>query len=130
MSRFCTCIYEIALLYLLAIFLVLLHDLQTQSSVGDFIFYLQNDRPASELLSAIWNIYYRKYRKRLPVNVTTNMKFSRPNVGIREGVLFSDPGQTKTAKSPSFIKVSGGQNRVSIVWPDDSAVSANPRSYL
>ena len=109
--------------------LLLLHT-HTQSGVGDFVFYLENNRPVSELLSAIWNIYYRKYRKCLPVNITTNMKFSRPNAGVREGFLFSDPGQTKTPKNSSFSKVSGGHNRVTIVWPDDSAVSANPRSYL
>ena len=101
-----------------------------QSGVGDFVFYLENNRPVSELLSAIWNVYYRKYRKRLPVNITTNMKFSRPNAGVREGVLFSDPGQTKTPKNSSFSKVPGGHNRVTIVWPVDSDVSANPRSYL
>ena len=99
-----------------------------QPDVGDFIFYLQNNRPSSELLAALWNIYYRKFGKPLPVNVTTHMKFSRPNVGVKEGLLYSDPGRTKTSRSSSFSKISGEGYRVSIVWPEDKSTS--PRSYL
>ena len=103
--------------------------LHTQPDIGDFVLYLQNGRPASELLSAVWNIYYFKFRRRLPISVTTNMTFSRAGNGKAECSLYSDPGHTKVSKKSAFTKMRGGGNRVSIVWPEDTETTA-PRSYL
>ena len=103
-----------------------------QSDVGDIVLYLHGNRPSAELLCAIWNVFCRKYRARLPVNITTDLKFSRPNAGVDEGVLLSKQEQVrKRPRTTSFKKMSGGGNRISIILPDDSAATdASAKSYI
>ena len=47
------------------------------------MFYIENGRPAAELVAAIWLTYYRKYRKELRVKVTDQINYSGP--GVKEG---------------------------------------------
>ena len=88
-----------------------------QASVGDCVFYLENNRPVSEFLAVIW-IFYLKFKTRLPVKVADVMKFARPNKGINVGDIF--PKKTSRFRSPSFKKL--GARKESISWPiDDSS---------
>ena len=73
--------------------------LSLQDEVGDVVFYLET-RPAAELMAAIWYTYYRKYKKSLPVTVTSQINFYRPGVG--EGVLKCGGGQP--GAKPGFVK--------------------------
>ena len=89
----------------------------TQRRLGDCVFYLENNRPASEFLATICHLFRRKYKRRLPVKVTDAMKFARPNDGIEVGNIQPDnTSRPRRAKSPSFKKLSSSQ--VSIAWPD------------
>ena len=51
-----------------------------QPNIGDCVFYIENGRPAVELVAAIWFTYYRKYRKELRVKVTDQIAYYRPGV--------------------------------------------------
>ena len=77
------------------------------------MFYLENNRPASEFLAVIWNILKRKYNRRLPVKVTDSMKFARPYDGIEVGDITLN--ETTRTKNPSFKKVR--PKEVSVLWP-------------
>ena len=88
-----------------------------QASVGDCVFFLENNRPVSEFLAAIWRVFYRKFKTRLPVKVADVMKFARPNEGVNVGEIF--PNMTSRFKSPSFKKL--GTKKVSISWPVDGS---------
>lgn len=74
---------------------------------------MDNGRPAAELMAAIWYTFWRKYKQRLPVYVSAEIKFK--NDGIPKGILQCDPGHSQ-AKASGFKKM-GGQ-RVSILWAD------------
>ena len=63
-----------------------------QPEVGDIVFYVENKRPASELLAVIWRCYRSKYNKSLPVHVNAEIGYSRP--GVRNGRLMCDPGSS------------------------------------
>ena len=74
---------------------------------------MENNRPAAELMAAIWFTFWRKYKQRLPVDVTAEIKYKRP--GVPNGVLQCDPGQPR-ARTSSFKKM--GDQRASVLWAD------------
>ena len=80
--------------------------LSIQEEVGDVVLYLEK-RPAAELLAAIWYTYRRKYKKSLPVTISSEIQFKRQ--GISAGVLKCGGGPA--GAKPGFNKT-GAQSAV------------------
>lgn len=70
------------------------------------MFTVEGGRPAAELMAAIWYTYKRKYRQRIPVTITPEIKFHRDVVPT--GTLKAQGSSTK----PGFSKV--GPNKAAV----------------
>ena len=70
-------------------------------------------QPQSSALKSGIYTFWRKYKKHLPVNVTAEMRYSRP--GVKDGVLVCDSGAV--SRSASFKKVGG--TRTAVQWPQE-----------
>ena len=89
-----------------------------QRRIGDCICYLENGRPASEFLAAIWNVFLKKYKRRLPIKVIDTVRFARVNEGIDIGEIVSE--ESARARGASFKKVAA--KRVTVTWPTNGNV--------
>ena len=58
--------------------------------MGDQVFYLENNRPAAELMASLWYQVYLRHGRHLPVNVASSISYQRP--GGKKRVLECDPG--------------------------------------
>ena len=81
--------------------------LHLQEEVGDCVFTVEEGRPAAELLAAIWYTFKRKYKKSIPVTVTSEIKFHRD--GVPSGTL-----QTRGGQNPGFNKL--GPQQAALKW--------------
>lgn len=64
--------------------------LPSQPRVGDQVFYLKNNRSAAEFMAVLWYLVYRRFKRSLPVTVSSTIKYQRP--GGKNRVLECDEG--------------------------------------
>jgi hypothetical protein len=75
----------------------------------------------SEFLAVIWNIFHKKYERRLPIKVTDTMRFARVNEGIDIGEIVSEePSARGRARAASFKRTAA--KRVTVTWPTNGNV--------
>ena len=72
----------------------------------------------SEFLAVIWNLFLKKYERRLPVKVTDTMRFARVNEGIDIGEIVSE--ESARARTASFKRTAA--KRVTVAWPTNGSV--------